>query len=161
MNQREWLLCLACQLMSHAAARLQGGGYKQILAPSPEAEPPPHSHFSSALSRLSFINSRIAQDWLSHPRLCPARGQSQHQTSFLGSSPSAAKAPEIHSSRQERVSEVTRLSLHQQLPEDHFWGWAWRHSEELQGARFYQASLSPAHCSTALSGQGFLSGPLR
>lgn len=50
--------------MSHAAAGLQWGGYKQILAPSPEAEAPtPHLQFSSALSGHCFIHLRITQDW--------------------------------------------------------------------------------------------------
>ena len=124
MNQRQWLLP-GPQLMSHTAARLQWEGYKQSLVPSPEAEPPPPPQFSSALSGLCFINSKIAQDWLSHPCLCPARGQSQQQASFLGSSLSSAKAPEIYSSRQERLSEVMQLSLHPLFPEDNLWAWVW------------------------------------
>lgn len=48
--------------MSHAVACLQRVGYKQILAPSPEADAPtPHLRFSLVWPLLYKLG--IAQDW--------------------------------------------------------------------------------------------------
>lgn len=126
MSQRQWLLPGPSAHESHSCQSAVGRLQTEPGSESRSRTTIPHPQFSSALSGLCFINSKIAQDWLSHPCLCPARGQSQQQASFLGSSPSSAKAPEIYSSRQERLSEVTQLSLHPLLPEDHLWAWVWR-----------------------------------
>lgn len=125
MNQRQWLLPGPSAHESHSCPSAVGRLQTEPGSESRSRTTPP-PQFSSALSGLRFINSKIAQDWLSHPCLCPARGQSQQQASFLGSSPSSAKAPEIYSSRQERLSEVMQLSLHPLFPEDHLWAWVWR-----------------------------------
>lgn len=151
--------------MSHAAARLQWGGYKQILAPSPAAEPTPPPPAappptpSPAQPGLCFINSGIAQDWLSHPCLCPARGQSQHQESFLGSFPSAANTPK-NTVQGRKGFQVTWLSLHPRLR-----GSPW--GPTLEGGhggthRTVESRASPGppshlQChSTSLLGQGFV-----
>lgn len=106
--------------MSHAAARLQCGGYKQIPAPRPEAEPPTLSSAQPCLaSAFKFRDcTRLAQPPLPVPdkRTKPTLGVSLWLWSLC------CESPRDRWFKVGKLSEVTQLFLYQLLPETHFGG---------------------------------------